>query len=518
MARILVFDTTLRDGEQSPGATLTPGEKLRLAHELDALGVDIIEAGFPVSAPDDFEGVRRIAREVRRPTICALARASNRDIEEAAGALEGAARPRIHVFIATSDIHLDRKLRISREECLDRAAHAVARARQLADDVEFSAEDATRSEPAFLARVVRAAVEAGATTINIPDTVGYTLPEEYAGLVRMLRAEIPELEDRVLSVHCHNDLGLAVANSLAAIEAGARQVECTINGIGERAGNAALEEIVMALRVRKDRTTHDTGIHTPHIHRASRLLTSLTGLHPQPNKAIVGANAFAHEAGIHQDGMIKDPSTYEIMTPAMVGAAGTRLVLGRHSGRRALQHRFGELGYDVEGGDLDRAYRMFTMLAEQKKEILDEDLLAILHHGTWTDIPVAWRLETLEVVCGGRVSRARIRAAHAGEGVREATGEGDGPLAAAFTAVDALTGERVSLEDLQIRAATPGRDAVGEVHLRARVSGQSFHGHAASTDVVDAAVRAYLRVLDKAEHARTLEARELEKYADQWAV
>lgn len=518
MARILVFDTTLRDGEQSPGATLTPGEKLRIAHELDALGVDIIEAGFPISSPDDFDGVRKVARELRRPTICALARASNRDIEEAAAALEGAARPRIHVFIATSDIHLDRKLRISREECLDRAAHAVARARQLSDDVEFSAEDATRSDPAFLCRVVRAAVEAGATTINVPDTVGYTLPEEYAGLIRTLRREVPELEDRILSVHCHNDLGLAVANSLAAIEAGARQVECTINGIGERAGNAALEEIVMALRVRKDRTEHDTAIHTPAIHRASRLLTALTGLHPQPNKAIVGANAFAHEAGIHQDGMIKDPSTYEIMTPAMVGAPGTRLVLGRHSGRRALQHRFQELGYEVEGEDLDRAYRLFTLLSEQKREILDEDLLAILHHGTWSDIPTSWRLEALEVTCGGRTSRARVRLARDEGPAREAVGEGDGPLAAAFTAVDALSDEKVALEDLQIRAATPGRDAVGEVHLRARVAGRSFHGHAASTDVVDAAVRAYLRVLDKAEHARALEARELEKYADQWAV
>jgi 2-isopropylmalate synthase len=518
MARILVFDTTLRDGEQSPGATMTPAEKLRMAHQLDALGVDIIEAGFPISSPDDFLAVQTIAREVRRPVIAALARANPADIDRAAAALREAHRARLHTFIATSDIHLKHKLRISREECIARAASAVEHALQYTDDVEFSAEDATRTDLAFLCRVVQAAVDAGARTINIPDTVGYAHPAEIRTVVRTLLETVTGMENVVLSVHCHNDLGLAVANSIAAVEAGARQVECTINGIGERAGNAALEEIVMALRVRGDAFPYETAVETSEIYRTSQLLSYLTGIHPQPNKAIVGKNAFAHEAGIHQDGMIKNRATYEIMTPAMVGVPETQLVLGKHSGRNALDRRYRELGYELSIDDLDRAYRLFKMLADQKKSILDEDLITIVHHGTMEDAPHVHRLRVLEVVCGKRRAEARVRIGSASGYESEATAEGDGPLAAAFAAVDALVEHQIELEDLAIHSATPGRDAVGEVSLRVRIDGKTFTGRAASTDVVDAGVRAYLHALDKAEHARELEAKALLEASYLWGV
>ncbi|MBI4538893.1 MAG: 2-isopropylmalate synthase [Gemmatimonadetes bacterium] len=518
MARITVFDTTLRDGEQSPGATMTPAEKLRMAHQLDALGVDVIEAGFPVSSPDDFGAVRSIARDVRRPVIAALARTTEGDIERAAQALAEAARPRLHVFIATSDLHLRHKLGIARDECLERAARAVELARRHTDDVEFSAEDATRSDIAFLCRVVEAAIEAGATTINIPDTVGYAYPSEMRSIITTLREAVKGIEGIVLSVHCHNDLGLAVANTLTAVEAGVRQVECTVNGIGERAGNASMEEIVMTLKVRGELLGHDTGINTKEIYRTSQLLALLTGIHPQPNKAIVGKNAFAHEAGIHQDGVIKHRMTYEIMTPQLVGAPGTRLVLGKHSGRHALERRYRELGYELSREDLDRCYRLFKLLADQKKTILDEDLITILHHGTMEDSPQVFRLAELEVVCGGRTSEARVRLANGSGPEREATATGDGPIAAAFAAIDTLTEMTVELEDFTIRAATPGRDALGEVQLRARVDGKTLTGRGASTDVVDAAVRAYLHALNKAVYARELEARALEESSYLWGV
>lgn len=518
MSRITIFDTTLRDGEQSPGAAMTTAEKLRMAQQLDALGVDVIEAGFPVSSPDDFAAVRKIVLEVRRPVICALARATEADVDRAAAALEGAERGRIHTFISTSGIHLRHKLRIGQDECTERAASAVARARRFTDDVEFSAEDATRTDLAFLCRVVEAAVAAGATTINIPDTVGYAHPAEMRRIVETLFATVPGIGDVVVSVHCHDDLGLAVANSIAAVEAGVRQVECTINGIGERAGNAALEEIVMALRVRGDAFPFTTKIHTEELYRTSQLLSFLTGIHPQPNKAVVGKNAFAHEAGIHQDGVIKDPTTYEIMSPAMVGVPQTRLVLGKHSGRNALYHRYRELGYELGLDDLDRVYRLFKMLADQKKTILDEDLIAIVHHGTMEDAPRVYRLRELEVVCGKLPAKARVRVARAEAAEREATAEGDGPIAAALAAVDALHDFRTELEDLDIRSATPGQDAVGEVALRVRINGKTFTGRGASTDVVDAAVRAYLHALDKAEQALELEARALEEASYLWGV
>lgn len=517
MSRIVIFDTTLRDGEQSPGATMTPAEKLRMAHQLDTLGVDVIEAGFAISSPDDFNAIRMIAKEVRRPVIAALARANTVDIERAAESLEGAERGRIHTFIATSGIHLRHKLRMSEAECLERAVQAVELARKYTDDVEFSAEDATRTDIAFLCRVIEAVIAAGATTVNIPDTVGYVHPSEYRKIISTLFEVVEGIDDVVVSVHCHNDLGLAVANSLAAIEAGARQVECTINGIGERAGNAALEEIVMALRVRQDAFPYTTGVETTEIYRTSQLLSHLTGLHPQVNKAIVGKNAFAHEAGIHQDGYLKERTTYEIMTPALVGAPSTRLVLGKHSGRNALSQRYRELGYGLSSEELDRVYKLFKMLADQKKTVLDEDLIAILNHGTIEDAPPVYKLRELEVVCGKRESEARVRVAENGF-EQSAEGRGDGPIAAAFAAIDKLHDYECELDELEIRAATPGSDAVGEVSLRARVGGKTFTGRGASTDVIDAAVRAYLHMLNKAAHARELEAKVLAEASYLWGV
>ena len=503
--RVIIFDTTLRDGEQSPGASMTPAEKLRFAHALDELGVDVMEAGFPISSPDDFRAVRTIALEVRRPVIAALARTRPGDIDRAAEAIEDAEHPRIHTFIATSKVHLERKLKITEEECLEQAAQAVERARRYTDDVEFSAEDATRTELSFLCKVAEVAVNAGATTVNIPDTVGYTHPREVAEIFRTLRRNVPGLEGVVLSAHCHNDLGLATANSLAAVEAGARQVECTVNGIGERAGNAALEEVVMTILVRRDLFDLTTGIHTHRIHPTSRILTQITGIHPQPNKAIVGRNAFAHEAGIHQDGMLKERSTYEIMDPVMVGVPGSQLILGKHSGRHALKARFQDLGFDLDDEAMERAYRLFKLLADQKKDILDEDLLSIVHHGAMKDIPITFWLEKMTGKFGGEWSHATVTLKKKDEGRIEAEGKGDGPIAAAFAAVNEVVGWEVELEDFAIRAATPGRDAVGEVTLRARVLGKTFTGRGASTDIVDAAVRAYLHALNKAAHAQQLE-------------
>jgi 2-isopropylmalate synthase len=376
--RITVFDTTLRDGEQSPGCSMNVHEKLRMAHQLDRLGVDVIEAGFPIASDGDFEAVQAVAAAIRRPIIAALARACTADIERAGRALEGAAHPRIHVFLATSDIHLKYKLRITREQCLEQTRQSVRLAKSFCDDVEFSPEDATRTDPQFLCEVVQAAVDAGATTINIPDTVGYTIPSEYAQTIRMLRERITGIEKVTISVHCHNDLGLAVANSLAAIEAGARQVECAINGIGERAGNASLEELVMAMRVRADRYPFDTGVVSEQLYPASKALSEITEVPVQPNKAIIGRNAFAHEAGIHQDGVLKNPLTYEIMTPHSVGVPDSKLVLGKHSGRHALGLRCEQLGYRFERRELDEVYRRFVVLADRIKHVEDSHLVELI--------------------------------------------------------------------------------------------------------------------------------------------
>jgi 2-isopropylmalate synthase len=376
--RITVFDTTLRDGEQSPGCSMNVHEKLRMAHQLDRLGVDVIEAGFPIASDGDFEAVKSIAAAVRRPIIAGLARACAPDIQRAWEALTGAARPRIHVFLATSDIHLKYKLRISREQCLQQARESVRLAKSLCRDVEFSPEDATRTDREFLCQVVQGVVDEGATTVNIPDTVGYTMPEEYAEIIRMLRERVRGIENVIISVHCHNDLGLAVANTLAAVAAGARQVECTINGIGERAGNASLEEVVMATRVRPDRYPYDTAVASEHLFPASQLLSEITGVPVQPNKAIIGRNAFAHEAGIHQDGVLKNPLTYEIMTPQSVGVPDSRLVLGKHSGRHALGLRCEQLGFHFERRELDDIYRRFVVLADQIKHVEDHHLVQLI--------------------------------------------------------------------------------------------------------------------------------------------
>jgi 2-isopropylmalate synthase len=376
--RVTVFDTTLRDGEQSPGCSMNHQEKLRLAHQLDRLGVDVIEAGFPIASDGDFEAVKAIADVVRRPIIAGLARACHPDIERAWEALKHAARPRIHVFLATSDIHLKYKLRISREECLAQAREAVAFAKSLCYDVEFSPEDATRTDPEFLCRVLEAVIEAGATTLNIPDTVGYTVPAEFGDLISIIRRRVKGIEKVTISAHCHNDLGMAVGNTMAAVAAGARQVECTINGIGERAGNAALEEIVMAMRVRHDRYPYETGIAAEHLFSASQLLSEITGVPVQPNKAVTGRNAFAHEAGIHQDGVLKNPLTYEIMTPQSVGVPDSKLVLGKHSGRHALGIRCEQLGYQFDRRALDDIYRRFVRLADKIKKVEDHHLLELI--------------------------------------------------------------------------------------------------------------------------------------------
>ncbi len=376
--RVTVFDTTLRDGEQSPGCSMNLEEKVRLARQLDRLGVDVIEAGFPIASEGDFQAVRAVSHEVRRPIIAALARASRADIDRAWEALKPAEHPRLHTFLATSDIHLQYKLKITREQALRQARDSVAYARSLCSDVEFSPEDATRSDPDFLYEVLESVIEAGATTINIPDTVGYTVPAEFTGLIARIRERVRGVEKASVSVHCHNDLGLAVANTLAAVAEGARQVECTINGVGERAGNASLEEIVMALRVRSDRLPFTTGINTPELFPTSQLLSEIVGFPVQPNKAIVGRNAFAHEAGIHQHGVLSNPLCYEIMTPESVGVPHSRLVLGKHSGRHALARRFAELGFPVEGAELDAVYQRFTLLADRKKNIYDQDLLSLL--------------------------------------------------------------------------------------------------------------------------------------------
>jgi len=405
--RITIFDTTLRDGEQSPGCSMNVHEKLRMAHQLDRLGVDVIEAGFPIASDGDFEAVQAIAAAIHRPKIAALARAHASDIERAWQALKGAARPRIHVFLATSDIHLKYKLRISRERCLEQARESVKLAKSFCDDVEFSPEDATRTDPDFLCEVVQAVVDAGATTVNIPDTVGYTIPTEYAQTIKMLRERVRGMENVVISVHCHDDLGLAVANTLAAVEAGARQVECTINGIGERAGNASLEEIVMALRVRADRYPHITGVVTEQLYPASQALSEITEVPVQPNKAIIGRNAFAHEAGIHQDGVLKNPLTYEIMTPHSVGVPDSRLVLGKHSGRHALSLRCEQLGYQFERRELDEVYRRFVVLADQIKHVEDHHLLELVREtrNESPRIPPS-QVEPLAAVIAAAVARA----------------------------------------------------------------------------------------------------------------
>lgn len=500
--RVKFFDTTLRDGEQSPGISLNVEEKVEIAKQLERLGVDVIEAGFPQASRGDFEAVRAVAEAVRTPTIAALARAIPGDIERAAQAVAGARAPRIHTFIATSEIHMKHKLRKSPPEVLQLATDAVALARKYVDDVEFSAEDATRSDWDFLCQVFGAAIAAGATTINIPDTVGYTTPEEYGRLIRYIKEHTPGIEKAIISVHCHNDLGLAVANSLAAVAAGAGQVECTINGLGERAGNAALEEIVMALRTRSDLYPVETNIVTEQIYRTSRLISNVTGVNVQPNKAIVGANAFAHEAGIHQDGVLKERTTYEIMTPASIGLPQSRLVLGKHSGRHAFRERLREMGYqDLSLDEVERAYESFIELADRKKTVSEKDIMAIVEERV-VQIPEHYVLESIQVVTGNAtIATATVRISHGDQVVQEAAC-GDGPVDAVYNAIDRVTGLTINLDSYALQAVTGGKDALGEVTVRVRDNGNQYTGRGTSTDVIEASARAYLQALNKMLHER----------------
>jgi 2-isopropylmalate synthase len=501
--RVAIFDTTLRDGEQSPGCSMNLEEKLRMARQLDALGVDVIEAGFPIASDDDFAAVREVAKTCRRPIIAALCRTTPEDIERAWEALSYAARPRIHTFVATSDIHLQYKLQKSREEVLEMACKAVRLAKGFADDVEFSAEDATRSDLDYLCQIIAAVIDEGANVVNIPDTVGYTIPSEYTHIIQTLKTRVPNIDRATISVHCHNDLGLAVANSLAAVAAGARQIECTINGIGERAGNASLEEIVMALRVRKDLMPYEYGVTTEELFRSSQTLSNITGVMVQPNKAVVGKNAFAHEAGIHQHGVLKNRITYEIMTPESVGVKTNSIVLGKHSGRHALNKKYEEMGYTLSRPELDKAYKLFTKLADQKKEIFEEDLMAILHDGI-AQIPERFKLRAVQATAGtSTLATALVTLADTETEINNTqTAAGDGPVNAIYEAIDKITGLKGGLVDYTVRSITRGADAVGEVFVHVEFDGVSFTGKAASTDIVDASARAYLNAVNKALYAK----------------
>jgi 2-isopropylmalate synthase len=493
---VQIFDTTLRDGEQSPGCSMNREEKVRMALQLERLRVDVIEAGFPIASVGDFEGVQAIAHAVRGCTVAGLARAVRADIDRAWEALKGAARPRIHTFIATSDIHMTHKLHKSRPQVLADAVEAVRYAKSLCPDVEFSCEDASRSDITFLCEIVEAAIDAGATVINLPDTVGYALPAEYGAMFAAVRAQARNADRAVLSAHCHNDLGLAVANSIAAVEAGARQVECTVNGIGERAGNAALEEVVMAIATRAECLRVTTRVQTEEIFRSSKLLSSLTGMLVQRNKAIVGANAFAHEAGIHQDGVLKSAITYEIMTPQSVGIRHSTLVLGKHSGRHALKARFAELGYDLSQAELDRAYRAFCALADQKKEVYDEELIAILDDDT--PAGEVYHLEGLHVSTGTSVRPTATVELRRGEQRFVDSATGDGPVDAAYRAIERITGARGNLTEYSLKSVSLGHDTVGEAFIRVEIDGVLYNGRAASTDIVAGSVLAYLGALNRA--------------------
>jgi len=503
MEKIRIFDTTLRDGEQSPGASMNLDEKIMLARQLERLNVDVIEAGFPSSSPGDFESVKRIAQEVQEPQIAGLSRTTPGDIDRAWEALKYARNPLIHVFIATSDIHLQYKLRKSREEVLEEAGRAVAYAKRYTQEVEFSAEDATRSDPEYLARVVEAAIEAGATIVNIPDTVGYIIPTEYGKLITFLRQKVKNIHKAILSVHCHNDLGMAVANSLAAVENGARQVECTINGIGERAGNASLEEIVMALKTRRDFFSYQVGVVTEQIYPTSRLLSGITGILVPPNKAIVGANAFAHEAGIHQDGVLKEKTTYEIMRPESVGISQSTLVLGKHSGRHAFRERIKTLGYELSEAHLNQAFQRFKEVADKKKQVFDEDLEAIIADEILR-IPDQFKLVNLNVVSGSvTVPAATVQIEIGGKLYQEA-GFGDGPVDAAYKTISKITKTKSHLLKFLVNAITGGTDAQGEVMVILEEEGIRVTGQGAHTDIIMAAAKAYVNGLNKLEYQKRI--------------
>ncbi len=495
--RVTIFDTTLRDGEQAAGGMLNPHEKLEIAKQLERLGVDVIEAGFPISSPGDFEAVRLISQEMRQPTICALSHANPRAIDRAWEAVEEAKHPRIHVFLSASDIHRLYQLKKTREEILETSRDMVARAKGYLEDVEFSPMDASRTEPQYLYRILEAVIDAGATTVNIPDTVGYAIPEEFGNLIEGIFNQVPNIHKAVVSVHCHNDLGLAVANSLEALRRGARQVECTINGIGERAGNASLEEIVMALRTRKDLFNLTTGINAAQIYKTSRLVSELTGFVVQPNKAIVGANAFRHESGIHQDGVIKKAITYEIMDPRDVGIPASSLVMGKLSGRHAFKERLAELGYALSEEDLSRAFLAFKELADKKKEITDRDIETLVAQEMRT-ISEIYHLDHVEVSCGDHsIPTATVRlVAPDGEVLADAA-LGTGPVDAVCKAIDRIIEAPNRLTEFTVKSVTEGIDAIGEVLIRIESDGVTYTGRGASTDIIVASAKAYMNALNR---------------------
>ncbi len=497
MEKIIIFDTTLRDGEQAPGASMNQNEKLEVAQALADLGIDIIEAGFPVSSKGDFEAVKAVAKNIKGPVICGLSRAIDKDIDAAYQAVKFSKRPRIHVFLATSKIHMKYKLKKAEDEILRLAVESVKYAKKYCPDIEFSPEDASRSERQFLFKVIEAVIDAGATTVNIPDTVGFAEPQEYGGLIRAIKENVPNIYKTVISVHCHNDLGLAVANSLEAVKNGARQVECTINGIGERAGNASMEEIVMAIDTRKDIFSNlKTGINKSKIYKVSRLVSKLTGFVIAPNKAIVGANAFRHESGIHQDGILKERSTYEIIKPEDVGFYGVGLVLGKHSGRHAFSERIKALGFHLSSQQLEEAFVRFKQIADKKKNIFDDDLMTIVEDQIRVVKPL-WKLESFVVNSGTDIApKATVKLKKKGK-IFEGLSSGDGPVDACFKAADKIIGIKGDLLDYRLEAVTQGKDAIGEVNVKVKIKNRVISGRGSSTDIIEASLLAYLNAVNK---------------------
>lgn len=501
MDRIIFFDTTLRDGEQSPGASMNVAEKVRLATQLEKLGVDIIEAGFPAASPGDFEAVKAISQKVGNMQVAGLARTSKEDIDRAWGAIKDASNPRIHTFIATSDIHMQHKLNMEREEVIKTAVESVKYAKSFTDNVEFSAEDASRSDRDFLCKIIEAAIAAGATTVNIPDTVGYALPQEFGELIRYIREHTPNINKAVISVHCHNDLGLATANSLAGITAGARQVEVTVNGIGERAGNTSLEEIAMSIHTRKSLLNVNSEINTVEIFPTSRLVSMITGIVVQPNKAIVGANAFAHEAGIHQDGVLKNRMTYEIMEPEMVGLSSNRLVLGKHSGRHAFREKLNDLGYDLTRDEVDKLFKRMKELADKRKELLDEDIEAMVAEEILR-IPDIYELKYLNVVSGTVTIPTATVILNIEGREKQSSGFGVGPIDATFNTIALMTGTDSKLVRFAVNSISGGMDAQGEVTVRLQENGLVALGKGTDPDIITAAARAYVNGLNRIEYLK----------------
>jgi len=494
MRRIYIFDTTLRDGEQTPRVTLEPQEKLRIARQLEEMGVDVIEAGFPIASPGDVEAVTIISKEIKNSTVCGLARSVKKDIDVAWSALQYARKPRIHVFIATSEIHMKYKLKKTKEEVLEQAVESVRYARSFCDDVEFSAEDATRSDPEFLKEVFLGVIDAGATVINVPDTVGYCIPNEFGNFIAQIKSYLPE--DIILSIHCHNDLGLATANSLLGILNGANQVEVSVNGLGERAGNAALEEVVMAIRTRKDAFDAYTNLNTEYIINLSRLVSGFTGIPVQPNKAIVGINAFAHEAGIHQDGVLKERSTYEIMNPKDIGLDSSEIVLGKHSGRHALNERLKQLGYSLSEEELMKVFERFKVLADEKREILDRDLITLLEEKK-LEISV-YRLINMEITTRSDNSSYAVVNLERGEKTFHGEAEGDGPVEALFNAIEKAVETHFELIDFSLKSVTTGKDALGEALVKLKKDGEVYSGRGTSKNVLEASAIAYINAINRA--------------------